>query len=333
MNEITRGIKKLYLLAILLILISGPISYAQTTSEKQAAPKQLLEVTVLDKSSGQPIQGAAVSVRVIQEAGGDIRKNSVTEANGVCTFPIDDKNIELLRMEAVKNGYAAMTLSLSASQTNQKISNQQTLSLDKGTKIGGKVQDEEGNPVAGVTVSISLQSSDRTSTAVISDHREKTDANGLWLCDIIPENPDRITIRFSDPNYRTENFRAQAPSPTVQMLQEMSHVMILHKQLKITGQVLDRNGVPIEGALVAQGADRGTLFYPSTKTDSEGRYTFENVSLGDMVLTVQAPGYSPDSIRFVVDRQMPPIIFRLEHGHTISGKVVDPNNKPVEVQL
>ena len=330
MNERTRGIKQLCLLTILLLIISEQVSYTRTPAEKQDAPKQLLEVTVLDKSSGKPIQGAEVSVRVIQEAGGDIRKNAVTDSNGICTFPIDDKNIELLRLEVVKNGYAPMTLSLSSSQTNQKISTQQTLSLDKGTKIGGKVQDEQGNPVAGVTVSISLQSSDRTSTAVISDHQEKTDANGLWLCDIIPERPDRITIRFSDPNYRTENFRAQAPSPTVQMLREMSHLMILHKQLNITGQVLDRNGEPIEGALVAQGADRKTLFFPSTKTDSEGRYTFENISPGDIVLTVQAPGYSPDSMRFIVDRQLPSIIFRLEPGHTIKGRIVDPNNKPVE---
>ncbi len=330
MKKIARGIEKLYLLLLLYLLVLAANTNTHADADMQAEPKQSLEITVLDKSSGKPVPGVQVNARIIQEAGGDIRQKEVTDENGKCTFSIENKNIELLRLEAVKNGYVPIQISLSASETHQEISTQQTLNLDKGTKIGGKVQDEQGNPVSGVTVSISLQSSDRSSTAIVSGHEEKTDANGLWTCDIIPEKPDRIMIRLTDPNYRTETFMTQAPSPTVQMLQEMSHVMILRKQLKITGQVLDTNGVPIEGALVAQGADRRTLFFPSTKTDSEGRYTFENVSLGDMILTVQAPGYSPDSMRFMVDKQMPPIIFRLEPGHTIKGRVVDPNNKPVE---
>ncbi|MBN1975752.1 MAG: carboxypeptidase regulatory-like domain-containing protein [Sedimentisphaerales bacterium] len=328
MKAAVRGTIKPYLISLCLI-ISVANSVAWDIAEKQAPPQKFLEITILDKISNEPISGVRVNARVIQEAGGDIREEKLTDENGQCTFQIEDKTIAMLRLEAVRNGYVPITLSLSASEAIEKIAVQHTLYLDKGTNIGGIVQDSHGNPINGVIVSVSLQSSDRNDMTAVSGYEVKTDANGLWVCDIIPEKPDRITIRFTHPDYRTENFRGQAPSPMVQMLQEMSHIIIMQKQLNLTGQVLDRDGVPIEGALVAQGGDRRSIYYPSTKTDSEGRYTFENVTPGEMFLTVQAAGYSPDTIRFLVDRQMSPIVFRLEPGHTITGQVIDPNNKPI----
>jgi hypothetical protein len=322
-------VTKLFFSALLCILISAVIVNAQSDSAKPAASQTFLEITVLDKVSSEAVSGAKVSVRVIQEAGGDIRKTETTDKKGKCSFPIENKNISILRLEAVKSGYVPILLSMSASQSAQKISTQQTLNLDKATVIGGKLQDPQNNPIEGVTVSVSLQSTNRDETAIISGYEVKSDANGLWVCDIIPENPDRITIRFTDPNYRPESLQVQSPSPIMQMLREKSHIMVLQKQLNLTGQVLDNEGKPIEGALVAQGADRRSMYYPDTKTDAEGRYTFENVTPGEIVLTVQADGFCPDSIRFRVDRQISPIIFRLEKGHAVKGQVVEPNGVPV----
>jgi uncharacterized GH25 family protein len=323
-------IKKIIFVLCVILLIKAADANAQSTEQKPAAPQKMLEVTVLDKSSGDPVKGAKATVRIVQQAGGDIRKTDVTDESGHCNFPIEDKAIQFLRLEVIKEGFVPNRLSLSAAQTNEIIAAQQVVNLDKGTKIGGLVQDEDGRPIEGAVVSVSLQSTNPNDPTAITGYEIKTDANGLWFCDIIPENPDRILIRFTDPNYRTENVRVQAPSPILQILRESSHEIRLQKQLNITGQVLDRNGGPIEGALVAQGKDRRTLFYPSTKTDSEGRYSFENVTPGEMYLTVQAEGYSPDTIRFVVQKQMSPIIFRLEQGNKITGRVIDPNGNPVE---
>ena len=331
MNKIARGIKKLDLfplLQIFILIVCSSICAAAAAAE-QTESQKFVEITILDKASDEPLQGAKVDVRIIQDNGGDIREDKTTDENGKCAFQIEDKAIEALRVNVVKNGYAPYQMSLSASQAQQNISTQHTIYLDKGTKIGGRIQDAQGNPIEGATVSITLQSSTPNSTANISGHQEKTDPNGQWTCDIIPEKPDMIIISFSHPEYRTENLRVQAPSPIMQMLSEMSHVMILQQQLNLTGQVLDTYGNPIEGALVAQGANTKSFYYPSTDTDSEGNYSFENIKAGEMILTVQAEGYSPEMIRFMVEKQMSPIVFRLYPGHTITGRVIDPNGDPV----
>lgn len=329
MNKTAREIKKMYLFTFFYIFVFFSGLDIAAAAGEQVKPQKFMEIIVLDKTSNEPISAAKVNVRIIQDNGGDIREEKLTDENGKCAFEIEDKNIEALRLSVVKNGHTPIQMSLSASETQQKISTQHTLYLGKGTKIGGLAQDEMGNPIEGVAVSISLQSSNRNETEIISGHEEKTDAKGLWTCDIIPEQPERINIRFIDPNYRTENLNVQSPSPIMQLLREMSHVMIMQSQLNLTGHVLDKNGNPIEGAIVSQGADRRTLYYPSMETDSKGSFVFENIKPGEMVLTIQAKGYSPDVSRFIVEKQTPPKLFRLEPGHTITGRVIDPNGKPV----
>ena len=168
MNEISRAIKKPYLFSFLCLFIFFACSDIHASAEKQAPAQILLEITILDKTSDQPIPGAKVNVRVIQENGGDIREEKLTDENGKCVFPIEDKNIEVLRLNAVKNGHTPIQMSLSASETQQKISTKHTLYLDKGTKIGGLVQNVQGNPIEDVVVSISLQSSNRNDTSIIS---------------------------------------------------------------------------------------------------------------------------------------------------------------------
>ncbi len=329
MNKIARGIKRLYIAPFLYMFLFFAGSFVFAEASEQVKPQKMMDITVLDKSTEQPIPEAKVSVRIIQEKGGDIREEKLTDENGKCSFPIEDKVISQFLVNVVKNGHTPFQMSLSASPNQPQIPAQHTIYLNKGTKIGGLVQDELGNPVGGVVVSVSLQSSNRNETTIISGYEQKTDDNGSWSCDIIPEQPERMIIRFSDPNYRTENLNVQSPSPVMQLLREMSHLITMLSQLNLVGHVIDKNGNPIEGALVALGADRRSFYYPDTKTDSRGSFIFENIKPGEIVLTVQAEGYSPDVSRFIVEKQMSPVMFRLEPGHTITGRVIDPNGKPV----
>jgi protocatechuate 3,4-dioxygenase beta subunit len=44
---------------------------------------------------------------------------------------------------------------------------------------------------------------------------------------------------------------------------------------------------------------------------------------------VQAKGFSPESRHVTLKPDVPPVEFRRERGHTLRGRVVDPQGQPV----
>jgi thiol-disulfide isomerase/thioredoxin len=99
--------------------------------------------------------------------------------------------------------------------------------------------------------------------------------------------------------------------------------------ITLEGRVLSADGKPVAGAKVAQGADRFGSHYLDTKTDEAGRFRFANCKTGEMVLTVQAKGFSPDLRKIAVAPGLPGVEFALEPGHRIAGRDVDPHEHPV----
>jgi hypothetical protein len=99
----------------------------------------------------------------------------------------------------------------------------------------------------------------------------------------------------------------------------------------LEGTVTDRDGNPISGARVGQGEDRCRP-YPyrvETQTDTLGRYRFADCNPGPLVLTVVAPGHSPELRAVTVVKDMKPVDFRLALGKTLRLRVVDTAGRPI----
>ena len=69
--------------------------------------------------------------------------------------------------------------------------------------------------------------------------------------------------------------------------------------------------------------------YPTARTDEQGRYVFEDVDLGEYVLTVEGDDYAPQHRHVNVRPQPKPVDFTLKSGQLVRGQVVDASGQPI----
>jgi len=69
--------------------------------------------------------------------------------------------------------------------------------------------------------------------------------------------------------------------------------------------------------------------HPTVRTDEQGRYVFEEVDLGEYVLTVEADGHAPQRRHFKVGPQPSSEDFSLEPGRRVRGRVADAEGRPI----
>ncbi|MEJ2703132.1 MAG: carboxypeptidase-like regulatory domain-containing protein [Sedimentisphaerales bacterium] len=321
---IGRGHLTIVLVAMTVVAGLAPLTEAGDETATPAQAERALDLVVINKETKEPIPGVELSIRIVRQ-----RRKDKTDKDGRCKIVLGEKEPQYLRIEVAKEGFVPMRLAWSQGIGRPKIPSQYTLALERGTSIGGIVQDEQGKPIEGVSVYLLVASGDEVERVAIWDHAEKTDADGHWRCDIVPAKLDDIAIRLAHPDYISDAMYGMTPRPTIEKLRAMTGVMVMKQGLNVTGRVCDVNDRPIEGASVAQGSDRFGSNYPSTKTDSEGRFEFGNAKQDEMVLTVQAQGYAPDLKHVTIYKPMKPIEFRLEPGHTLRGRIVDTRGNPV----
>ncbi len=314
---------------ILAGIFSSTAESGQLTSETPAEPNKVFELLVIDEAAKTPCPEVKLSIRIIQSPSIEIKKEDVTDENGRCIIDLGGKKLDYVRIEARKEGFVPMRIAWSLSEPYTEIPDKYTLALEPGTKIGGIVQNEQGEPIEGASLFLIMPGGGGIEGVAIWDHEVKTDSNGHWLCDIIPAEFNNILIRLSHPDYIDDEMYGMTSVPPVEKLRDMTGVIVMKKGVTVGGRVLDMDGRPIEGATVAQGRDRHGSHFPDTRTDVDGNFIFMNARPGEMILTVQASGYSPDLKQIVVSEDIKPVEFRLEPGHTIRGRIIDAAGNPV----
>lgn len=284
----------------------------------------VLEFQVVRGEDKTPIAGVKLEI----QTDGQTRED-VTNGEGRCRIEYGAPP-RYFYVRASKEGFAPMRVAWRA--TPVQIPGEYTLTLEPGTSIGGVIRDEEGKPIEGVTVYLLVPSSDGGNDierAAVWDHPEKTDAEGRWRCELMPTALDDVWIRLEHPDYISDEMYGKTPKPPMERLRDLTGVMVMKKGFTVTGRVLDTDGKPIEGATVAQGSDRFGSHYPDMRTDKDGRFEFRNVRPEQIVLTVQAKGYAPELQELAPQKELAPVEFRLERGHTLRGRVVDKAGNPI----
>jgi peroxiredoxin/protocatechuate 3,4-dioxygenase beta subunit len=294
----------------------------------------VLELLAVNRDTNEPLADVKLSIE-IQRKGPDDKHEQLTDANGRAAIRIGDLRTNHIDINVSKEDFVPLQAWFRKDQDQARISlpARYTLALEPGTSIGGFVQNKRGEPIGEVTVYLLAlrKQEDRISRVLISDHQVTTDANGFWLCDIMPAKLDYFRIKLTHPKHIDDHSYNTRSVPPIEELREMSAVMVMERGVDVIGRVVDFTGQPIAGARVSQGSgNRRGIKYPRTETDTEGEFEFKSTRPGRVLLTVQAESYAPELKEINVRRGMTPVEFRLELARTIRGRVVDSNDNPIE---
>jgi len=132
----------------------------------------------------------------------------------------------------------------------------------------------------------------------------------------------------------------------------VERIKVSPSHVTLTGRVQDKQGNPVVGAFIERGDNRYTADdwqehetdldhwssptligsprlafrsiqkindYPTVRTDAQGRFRFDNVKLGEYVLTVEADRHAPQQRHIKVHTQPGPADFTLKDGRLVRG--------------
>ncbi|MGN7948869.1 MSCRAMM family protein [Microbacterium sp. 22215] len=142
--------------------------------------------------------------------------------------------------------------------------------------VSGRVVDGEGNPVAGVTVTV-----DGTTTTT-------TDADGTYLFDEVPVGPHTVVVT-PPPGYSTTDPTEPLVVPEDSEVPIELADFVLVENPDLSGTVRS-NGTGVAGVVITATAGDDVV---TAVTDANGDYTFPRLPAGDYEITMTTPdGYA-----------------------------------------
>jgi len=193
--------------------------------------------------------------------------------------------------------------------------------------ISGIVRSPEGNPLAGAQVTrLTKHGLDQNSIAL-------TDENGRYH--IEQESYKSVRLRATAPGYTLGYQTRRISGDPISDLD-----IVLTRPGRVAGIVIDQIGIPVAGAEVKAGL---TLWdkefswgYPigfqSVKTNSEGKFAFENLPPYEVRLGIEKQGFAKvESTRIMLKsgEHKSDVKIILRSGLSVKGQVADLNGVPL----
>ena len=318
---------------------------AAAADDGPPAAKPALCIVVLDPQ-GTPLPGANVKVSIwTEEKDFKATRDYQSDASGAARVELP-RTYHILRLWASKSPFVSMFANWEQKELaiGKGIPSEYTFRLEPAAIAGGRIVDEQGHPIAGAKVQLSIANNPQpadgdgrarynTWLATGSD-AATTNADGRWRVDNVPSHPQvELSLMVSHPDYMSDEQWGQlqkAADITTAMLLKETAALTLKRGIIIRGQVTDPTGQPIENAIVVHGDNPYFATLPSKfPTDAEGRFRLPALAPCETSLTVIAPGWAPQFRKLNLHAGLPPQEFRMEPGKPIRLRIVDAAGKPV----
>lgn len=292
-----------------------------------------LRVSIVAADSGKPVPNIPVEYR--QRASGKRSvQNLVSDAFGVLEVSIPRETVERVEITTRLEGFADRRLAWRP-ENGEEIPGEYTLKVERAVRIGGRIVDDQGQPVTGAKVTLAYQM-DAVAALARESHDYgsvgvETDSNGAWgIHRLADEVIRRSAIWVEHPDY---------PAPAVvlvareagaeEALRAGEHVIQFPAAgATVRGFVRDMEGNPVPDARVLLGK-RGESKAREAAPALDGSFEFQNVQPGKHLLTAQSDRYAPSTVEFTAGGEAGPVGITLSPGKLLRLRVVNRSGEPV----
>jgi hypothetical protein len=203
-----------------------------------------------------------------------------------------------------------------------------TVELEGAVSIGGIVVDEQGKPVAGVSVrpEIFFKKPEGGEKWINVGVNVLTDKSGKWRYDSVASSISAVDVAINSPEFQPFRKLLIRREHAIRRDQEPTLIMQLQRGFAVTGKVTDESGQPIAGARVH------TRFgdYPREAfTENDGAYQLKGCESGIAKLVVSAKGKATDMQQLDLSAEMEPVDFQMQPGGKVRVRVIDDQGNPV----
>lgn len=297
---------------------------------------------------GNPLQGAHIHASIWSKLPFPGNSQYVTDEKGLALVSLP-RALRILRVWARYEGRVPLFAQWwpEEQKDGHEIPEVFVFNLQQGTQIGGLVQNEEGKPIAGVTVEVMRESGGMTEELATRpvldtwlaegdgpDGALTTDAEGRWQLNNVPAGDDvKVRVKLSHPDYvddETWGGLQRAQHISMKEFRDQTATIVMQHSIPVSGKVTDSDGKPVEAAVVVWGRDpysqEGSQ---EVLTDENGDYRFPALPPREETITVVARDWMPELRQITIAHDMQPVNFRMKSGKTLRIRFVDNAGQPI----
>jgi beta-lactamase regulating signal transducer with metallopeptidase domain/uncharacterized GH25 family protein/thiol-disulfide isomerase/thioredoxin len=344
------------LLAFVTLLTAVGVGTCQLSSRaadaaNQTHPERTMKVRVVDET-GKPLPGARIYVNIVTLEGlSDHYPNRsyTTDEQGIAEVGRPD-HVKLMRLWPSYKGHVPLFMNFAEGQHDEGrlIPEEYEFRLSKGERIGGRIVDENGKPISGVKVKVSVDVNEplwdekpqsMISTWLATGSAPITDSDGRWSIDNAPAPPAgdakdyEFKLWITHPEFTSDKNWGEIQKQqaiTTQDLRKETAEIKLQRGIVVEGTVTGTDGEPVERGWIVW-SDEPYFGQGDWETEigEDGRFKLPPLSPGKYPISVIAPGYAAQRRMVDVKAGAEDLHFELKPGKRIEIYVVDSDGKPI----